>query len=45
MHPNHAAIALYERLGFKHEALKSKAMRFDGVYFDAVQMRLLHGET
>lgn len=42
---NHAAIALYEKLGFKHEALKSKAMRFDGVYFDAVQMRLLHGET
>ena len=42
---NHAAIALYEKLGFRREALKSKAMRFDGVYFDAVQMRLLHGEA
>lgn len=39
---NLPAIRLYERFGFEHEALKSKAMRFDGVYFDAVQMRLLN---
>lgn len=42
---NAAAIALYSRLGFRHEALKSQAMRFDGQYFDAVQMRLLKGEA
>lgn len=42
---NEAAIALYERFGFKHEALKARAMRFDGTYFDAVQMRLLRGES
>ena len=39
------AIALYEKFGFKHEALKSQAMRFDGEYFDAVQMRLLRDEA
>lgn len=38
---NHAAIALYEALGFRHEALKPRALRFDGVHFDAVQMHLL----
>ncbi|MCA3219622.1 MAG: GNAT family N-acetyltransferase [Burkholderiales bacterium] len=38
---NVAAIALYEKLGFQHEALKRRAMRFDGAYFDAVQMSLL----
>ena len=42
---NAHAIALYEKFGFKHEALKAKAMRFDGTYFDAVQMRLLRGEV
>ena len=42
---NEPAIALYEKLGFKHEAIKAKAMRFDGIYFDAVQMRLLRGEA
>ena len=42
---NEAAISLYERFGFKHEALKVRAMRFDGTYFDAVQMRLLRGEA
>jgi ribosomal protein S18 acetylase RimI-like enzyme len=42
---NGPAIALYEKFGFKHEALKAKAMRFDGTYFDAVQMRLLRGEA
>jgi len=35
---NAAAIALYESAGFAHEALKRRAMRFDGVYFAAVQM-------
>lgn len=42
---NEPAIALYEKCGFKHEALKVQAMRFDGTYFDAVQMRLLRGEA
>ena len=42
---NHPAIKLYETLGFKHEALKAQAMRFDGVYHDAVQMSLLRRET
>ena len=42
---NVRAIALYEKLGFEHEALKPRAMRFDGVYFDALQMRLLHGDA
>ena len=39
---NTKAIALYEQLGFKHEALKRNAMRFGGTYFDAVQMSLLN---
>ena len=38
---NLRATRLYERLGFKHEALKRHAMRFDGVYYDAVQMSIL----
>ena len=38
---NAVAIALYHRCGFEHEALKRQAMRFDGAYFDAVQMSLL----
>ena len=42
---NVPALALYEKFGFKHEALKEKAMRFDGTYFDAVQMRLLRSEA
>jgi ribosomal protein S18 acetylase RimI-like enzyme len=42
---NAPAIALYQQFGFRHEALKASAMRFDGVYFDAVQMRLLRGEA
>ena len=41
---NARAIALYEHLGFKHEARKRHAMRFDGVYYDAVQMSLLQAE-
>jgi monofunctional chorismate mutase len=42
---NHAAIALYRQLGFQHEALKHRAMRFDGVYFDAVQMSLVRPDV
>ena len=42
---NAPAIHLYERLGFAHEAVKRRAMRFDGIYFDAVQMSLLRNET
>jgi len=38
---NAAAIALYEHVGFVHEALKKNALRYDGVYFDGVQMVLL----
>jgi ribosomal protein S18 acetylase RimI-like enzyme len=37
---NSRAIKLYERVGFTHEPLKRKALRFDGQYFDAVQMVL-----
>ncbi len=42
---NHRAIALYEKLGFTHEAVKRRGMRFDGVYFDTVQMCLLPDAT
>lgn len=42
---NAGAIRLYERMGFRHEALKRYAMRFDGQYFDAVQMSLLKEEA
>ncbi len=38
---NHRAIGLYTALGFEHEALMRHAMRFDGQYFDAVQMARL----
>jgi ribosomal protein S18 acetylase RimI-like enzyme len=38
---NGRAIKLYERVGFRHEAVKRNAMRFDGVYYDAVQMSIL----
>jgi RimJ/RimL family protein N-acetyltransferase len=38
---NQRAIKLYERVGFRHEAVKRNAMRFDGVYYDAVQMSIL----
>jgi ribosomal protein S18 acetylase RimI-like enzyme len=38
---NVSAIRLYEKLGFVREALKRNGMRFDGVYFDTVQMSLL----
>lgn len=38
---NAAAIGLYERAGFRHEARLVKAMRFDGVYYDELQMSLI----
>jgi RimJ/RimL family protein N-acetyltransferase len=38
---NAAAIRLYERVGFAREAVMRQAMRFDGVYYDALQMSLL----
>jgi ribosomal protein S18 acetylase RimI-like enzyme len=38
---NERAIALYRRLGFEIEAQLLRGMRFDGVYYDALQMRLL----
>ena len=39
---NTRAIRLYERMGFVHEARKRNALRFEGVYYEAVQMTLLH---
>jgi ribosomal protein S18 acetylase RimI-like enzyme len=38
---NERAIKLYERAGFQHEAVKRNGMRFDGVYYDSVQMSIL----
>jgi putative acetyltransferase len=38
---NQRAIRLYESVGFQHEAIKQRALRFDDTYFDAVQMSLL----
>lgn len=38
---NERAIGLYKSLGFQQEAVKRHAMRFDGVYYDALQMSLL----
>lgn len=35
---NAPAIALYRKLGFEVEACQRDAMRFDGVYFDALRM-------
>lgn len=40
---NIAAIKLYERVGFKHEALIKAALRFDGIFYDGAQMSLLQG--
>jgi ribosomal protein S18 acetylase RimI-like enzyme len=36
------AIRLYERTGFVHEGRKRNGMRFNGVYFDALAMALIH---
>ena len=38
---NEPAIGLYRSLGFEQEVVKRRAMRFDGVYFDALLMSLL----
>lgn len=38
---NQRAIRLYRRVGFAEEAVLERGMRFEGVYYDAVQMRLL----
>ena len=39
---NEVAIQLYEKRGFRHEARKRNAMRFDGRYHDSVQMGLIY---
>jgi putative acetyltransferase len=39
---NAAALRLYQKLGFTHEARKRNAMRFDGRYYDSVQMSLVY---
>lgn len=41
---NVAALALYRRVGFVQEAVKRRALRFDGIYFDSVLMSLLASE-
>ena len=38
---NAPAIGLYRALGFEQEAVKPRAMRFDGVDHDALLMSLL----
>jgi RimJ/RimL family protein N-acetyltransferase len=38
---NERAIRLYERAGFAREGTLRNAMRFDGKYYDALQMSLL----
>ena len=38
---NIPSIRLYEKVGFVHEALKRNAMRFDGVWYDSIEMSLL----
>ena len=38
---NDVAIKLYEKLGFVHEALKRNGLRYEGVYYDCVQMSVL----
>jgi putative acetyltransferase len=38
---NVRAIRLYERMGFVHEGRLRNAMRFDGIYHDALQMGLV----
>jgi len=41
---NQPAIKLYERAGFEREAVKRKALLFDGKYYDALQMCLIWDE-
>jgi len=38
---NHAAIHLYERIGFVRKAHLRQAFRFDGRFYDALLMNLL----
>jgi len=38
---NQRAIRLYRHVGFAEEAVLKRGMRFDGVYYDAVQMSQL----
>jgi RimJ/RimL family protein N-acetyltransferase len=38
---NVRAIQLYERMGFVHEGRLRNAMRFDGIYYEALQMSLV----
>lgn len=38
---NERAIRLYRSVGFAQEAVKHQALRYDGVYFDALQMSRL----
>lgn len=38
---NERAIRLYEGLGFARESVKRHGMRFDGVYYDSVDMGLV----
>ncbi|NJD08114.1 MAG: GNAT family N-acetyltransferase [Methylococcaceae bacterium] len=38
---NTAALRLYEKFGFVREAVKPKAMKFEGRYYETVQMGLL----
>ena len=40
---NTSAIRLYERVGFKHEATTKAALRFEGVFYQGVQMSFLQG--
>ena len=42
---NLPAIGLYKKLGFAYEVTKSRGLRFDGVYYDSVQMCLLKNEA
>lgn len=42
---NAAAIRLYQRLGFEHQATHQRGMRFEGRYFDTLQMCLLRPEA
>lgn len=42
---NAGAIRLYERAGFKLEARLRRAMLFDGVYHDELQMSLIDAES
>ena len=39
---NERAIRLYERVGFVHEIRKKNALRYEGVYYDALQMSLVY---